>query len=110
VIRRAWQWAVCAAVAHLARTSVYVDTRDWWVGLYRDPKAGRYYVCPTPCLVVRYQMPGSRNLGTACWCMECEWNDTQGGTPAGHHADTGHQMWSAGAGALGTRPVNHRPT
>jgi len=58
VIRRAYRAAVCSAIAHLARTSVYVDRADWWVGLYRDTARGRYYVCPVPCLVIRYQLPG----------------------------------------------------
>lgn len=31
---------------------VYIDTADWWVGLYRGPN--HYYVCPVPCLVIRW--------------------------------------------------------
>lgn len=34
-----------------ARVSVYVDWRDWWIGLYRAEE--HLYVCVLPCLVVR---------------------------------------------------------
>jgi hypothetical protein len=31
---------------------VYIDTADWWVGLYRGPN--HYYVCLLPCVVIRW--------------------------------------------------------
>ena len=37
----------------LLRLDVYVDTADWWVGVYLGPTA--IFICPLPCLVVRWQ-------------------------------------------------------
>jgi len=60
-------WAVLAATTaeairtHLDSTSVYLDTRDWWVGYYRDRQGG-HYVCPLPCLVIRYRVPGASGV------------------------------------------------
>lgn len=34
-----------------SRLEVYVDWRDWWVGVYRGPDAT--YICPLPCVVIR---------------------------------------------------------
>ena len=34
---------------------VYFDTRDMWVGLYRDTGKGIRYLCPLPCLVIRWR-------------------------------------------------------
>jgi hypothetical protein len=31
---------------------VYIDWRDWWVGYYHGPAC--HYVCPLPCLVIRW--------------------------------------------------------
>jgi hypothetical protein len=32
--------------------AVYIDWRDWWVGVYVSDAA--VYVCPLPCLVLRW--------------------------------------------------------
>lgn len=39
-----------------ASLAAYFDFRDWWVGYYRGPH--HHYVCPLPCLVVRWQHRG----------------------------------------------------
>jgi hypothetical protein len=39
----------------VSRLAVYFDSRDWWIGLYRDTDRRRLYVCPLPCLVIRWQ-------------------------------------------------------
>lgn len=32
--------------------TIYIDTRDWWIGYYRS---GVYhYVCPLPTVVIRW--------------------------------------------------------
>lgn len=36
----------------MSRARVYIDWRDWWIGYYRGP--ADHYVCPLPCLVVRW--------------------------------------------------------
>jgi hypothetical protein len=36
----------------MARLRIYVELRDWWVGLYIGPDA--IYNCPLPCLVLRW--------------------------------------------------------
>lgn len=36
----------------LGRLQVYAEPRDWWVGVYVAPAA--VYVCPLPCLVLRW--------------------------------------------------------
>lgn len=35
------------------RFCVYVDTNDRWIGWY-PAKDGTHYVCPLPCLVIRW--------------------------------------------------------
>lgn len=32
--------------------SIYLDTRDWWVGYYRGDTYN--YVCIVPCVVIRW--------------------------------------------------------
>lgn len=32
---------------------IYVDLRDWWVGVYIAPTY--VYVCPLPCVVLRFR-------------------------------------------------------
>jgi hypothetical protein len=36
---------------------VYIDKNDWWVGAYSGPH--HWYVCPLPCLVIRWRRHGS---------------------------------------------------
>lgn len=36
---------------------VYLDKRDWWVGVYYDDDDRIVYVCPLPCLVFRWRRP-----------------------------------------------------
>lgn len=46
-------------VIHLAALGplrVYLDWRDWWIGYYRAENY--HYVCPLPCLVVRWARRG----------------------------------------------------
>lgn len=38
------------------RLSVYIEPRDWWVGVYVAP--GAVFVCPLPTLVFRWQRAG----------------------------------------------------
>lgn len=33
------------------RFSFYIDTSDWWIGVYRAE--GRIYICLLPCCVVK---------------------------------------------------------
>ena len=35
-----WEWA-----------QIYIEPRDWWVGLYISDVA--LYVCPLPCIVIK---------------------------------------------------------
>jgi hypothetical protein len=35
-----------------SQVKVYIDTADWWIGLYRGPH--HYYLCPLPCVVIRW--------------------------------------------------------
>jgi hypothetical protein len=37
----------------VARVRVYIDTADWWIGLYRGPN--HYYLCLLPCVVIRWE-------------------------------------------------------
>ncbi len=55
-----WCAAPCACPRHRfdsclgtyrSRVDVYVDWRDWWIGVYRGPDAT--YICAVPCLVIR---------------------------------------------------------
>jgi hypothetical protein len=39
-----------------AQVRVYIDKNDWWVGVYRGPH--HWYVCPLPCLVIRWRRHG----------------------------------------------------
>jgi hypothetical protein len=36
----------------LSRLDVYPDPASWWMGAYLAPNA--VYVCPVPCLVIRW--------------------------------------------------------
>lgn len=38
---------------HLGWWSIYLDPRDWWIGVYIAPNA--IYICPLPTLVIRRQ-------------------------------------------------------
>lgn len=46
-------WGPTRLVMYLGRVAVYFDARDWWVGYYRGDDD--HYVCPLPCLVVRWR-------------------------------------------------------
>ncbi len=37
----------------MGRLSVYLDRRDWWVGLYVGPN--HLYLCPLPTVVIRWK-------------------------------------------------------
>jgi hypothetical protein len=37
-----WSWR---------KTDLYIDSRDWWVGVFLDENYT--YICPLPCVVVR---------------------------------------------------------
>lgn len=51
------------------RLSVYLEPRDWWIGVYVAP--GAVFVCPLPTLVIRWQrrpgLPASRRSGIGRW-------------------------------------------
>lgn len=32
---------------------VYIEPRDWWIGYYRGDT--HHYVCPLPCVVIRWR-------------------------------------------------------
>jgi hypothetical protein len=37
----------------IGRVQIYAEPRDLWVGVFVAP--GAVYVCPIPCLVIRWQ-------------------------------------------------------
>ena len=41
-----------------AEVKVYIDTNDWWIGVYRGPN--HWYICPLPCIVIRLNRGGSQ--------------------------------------------------
>lgn len=40
--------------------TVYLDRNDWWVGYYRG--GSHHYVCPLPCVVIRWPRNEARVL------------------------------------------------
>lgn len=46
------------------RLSVYLEPRDWWIGVYVAP--GAVFVCPLPTLVIRWQRR-PRPISPARW-------------------------------------------
>jgi hypothetical protein len=36
----------------------HVNPRDWWIGYYRSDD--HHYVCPLPCLVIKWERGGSQ--------------------------------------------------
>lgn len=43
------------------RVRVYLDARDWWIGLYVGPH--HLSLCPLPTLVIRLRRPARRASG-----------------------------------------------
>lgn len=36
------------------RVTLLFERRDLWVGVYRDTARGTTYICPLPCVVIRF--------------------------------------------------------
>lgn len=58
-----WSWR---------KTDLYIDTRDWWVGIFLDKDY--LYICLVPCVVIRIirEIKGTRaeldnEYGTEGW-------------------------------------------
>lgn len=56
-MRHRWLWVDIERRLHLGeRVTVYLDLRDWWIGVYRGEHS--VFVCPLPTVVIRFQRKG----------------------------------------------------
>ncbi len=59
----------------LGRLQVYLDTQDWWIGLYRPDDRHAAYVCPLPTLVLRWERWPAEPTAPDVWswqiCGDC---------------------------------------